>query len=718
MVSQVEYSLATDLLAQADLPLDKPIRTISEHQAKVLMQATDPVATNRYSAYNTARARQGWINALYYMGFQSLEPPEVLENVDPGLLLQDAGYVANHLVRIIQGNVARKAQARPDWECVPMTPDQPDQDGAKVGTSLLGHAWEHLQLDRHNLELNLQLELFGTAFYYTNWNANAGKKRRIYLDPTAEVERPIDAKMLSPEQRQWLEANDYAQDVREGDYDFELLNTYQVFVIPRYTVLRKMPWVRIDRTMSVAEVWNRWPKEAKKLTREDIGQQRSIEYWQRISTLTSRPAEARMRDAVWNDALRVSEIWIPPSERIPAGRTIYRVGDKIMENEDHLLAADDIDLPFPIVDFHNIRVPGRFHSMSTIEHLLGPQREYNRGRHQLNLQRDFHGTPQWIAARGSLSGKPLRNEFGDVWEYDKNSSPPILVNPPAVAPATVESVAAAVNDMQMIAAQSDPTQGRAPKDVRSGVALRALQERDQLVIGPAITDLEKGYEQTGRNLLLIAHKKMTIPRAIHIYGETRQADIVLFRGADLNGNSHVRVRSGSMMPKSKAETMEMVLELLQLGALVPNANAQDRRTVYKALEIGGVDKMFLEEDLDRRRAGHENMMFSRPSPDPMFAYPGVDVDDDHQAHIEEHLKFKKTDEFERLPPMRKQLFNAHVMEHKMAIADAMAGMMAAQQAMAGGVAAPGAGPGGGSPPRETGKPSPPKRETGGSEKAA
>jgi hypothetical protein len=705
MVSNLDYSLATDLLAQIDLPLDKPIKKINDLQAKALLDITDPSAKRRFSSYFTAMARQWWLNGLYYMGFQSLEPPEILENVDPGLLLQDSGYIANHLVRIIQGNVARKAQARPDWEVLPQTPDQPDQDGAKVGTALLNHFWLDKRMERINVRLNLWLEICGTAFYYTGWDKTAGAQRRVYLNPTSEKPSPLDARSLQPDQKAFLEQNGYATDVAEGDYDFDLLSPYQVTLVPRYESLDKQPWVRIDRIVPLAEIWNRFPKMAAQLMQEDMGPIQGLDYWMRLATITSRPADARLRDSMWNDGVRLRELWIPPSARCPNGLTVIGAGKKLMLNSQHLFAKEGCDIKFPLADFHNIRVPGRFHSMSTIEHLLGPQRDYNRGRHQLNLQRDYYGNPQWMAPKGSLTNKPIRNDFGDVWEYDRTKGAPTLLSPPPVAPATVESIMQAISDMQMIAAQSDPTQGKAPAGVRSGVALQSLQERDQLVIGPSIADLESGYELAGSNMLKLAHAFMKMPRCIAIYGETRQADLVWFRGLDLNGNTHVRVKAGSMMPKSRAETMQRILDMVQLGALNPAMNPQDRRIVMKAMEVGGFDKMFLEEDLDRRRANHENMMFSRPSPDPMFAYPGVDVDDDHAAHLEEHLKFKKTDEFERLPPLRKQLLNAHMMEHKMAMADAMQAQFAMQQATQG----PGGGGQEGSQPRELGKPSAPAK---------
>jgi hypothetical protein len=153
------------------------------------------------------------------------------------------------------------------------------------------------------------------------------------------------------------------------------------------------------------------------------------------------------------------------------------------------------------------------------------------------------------------------------------------------------------------------------------------------------------------------------------------------------------------------------MDLIQMGALNPAMDPRDRRLVHKTMELGDSDKYFQEEDADRRRADIENQMFLKPVVDPTTQrpqpYPEVNDDDDHQAHIEGHLLFKKSDAYEALPLMRKMAFDAHLGAHKEALA-----MLVQTQAMLGQVFEGGGG-GGGSKPKETGKPSPPKKSEGG-----
>lgn len=699
MVSNQNTGLPGDLLQAVDLPTDRPIRKISDEQARALIQETGPESRRQRGGFYSGQHRAWFVYVLHYMGFQSQDALHIMETADPRLLMSDGAYIANHILRIVSGNVARKSGAKVSWDVIPNTPDQPDQDGAKVAAHLLDYAYDHLEVYRKSLVRNLWLETCGTSFYLGDWDESAGGTKRVYFDPVRKV--PLESRALPLQERQLLEEFNSYQDVTDGDWDLQVLSPFQVFVPQNCTDLMKASWVRYDIVYPLDEIWNRWPKDAKNVTRDDEWTSYSENYWRRLATLSARTGEMLRTGSGLGEGIVVSYLWFRPSKQMPEGATIIGTRSQLLENGPNRFKTMGIDRAHPLVDYHNIRVPGRFWSMGTVEHLIQAQREYNRGRDQLNRQRDILGVPQILAPKGSLKG-PTRNEEGDIWEYDPASGgKPEIMQAPQVSPAVVESLGMAVQDMQMIAAQSDPTQGNVPTGVRSGVAIRALQEKDQMVMGPSIADIERGDQHLGTLLLQLAWKNMKLPRAVAIYGESRQADIAWFKGADLNGNTRVRVKPGSMMPKSKAETMQVVMDLLQLGALNPAANPADRRVVFKAMEVGGTDKLFQQEDGDRRRARIENMMYARPPQnDPTYAFPDIDVDDDHAAHLEEHLLFKKTDEYERLPPVRKIHYNAHMEKHKMAIAEMVQAQMAMQQVGGGG--------GKGSEPRKPGEASQPR----------
>lgn len=680
----------------------KPIRLdqLTDDEVMGMFEAARPHGGRRRDGYFMSLQRIWWVNMLFYLGIQELEVPEVLENIDPSLLMQNPTYVANHVMRLVLSNVGRLTSAKVDWSVIPNTPDQTDQEAARVAQHVLDYLHRHLHLSKKRMEAALWLDICGTAYAYSDWDPSRGEMRRYYFDPMTQ--QPLMPQQLQPGQKEWLDRMKLYDDKSDGDYDVEVLSPFQVVVPPRFPEMERMPWVLIRRVMSLDEVWDRWPDKAPQIGPEDIGVQLSGQYWNRLSTLTRRPGLGLGVANENDDAIIVDQLWYAPSKRCPEGMTAWATKRQLLEWGPHKFRAAGLDTRFPLVDLHNIRVPGRFHSMSTVEHLIGPQQEYNRARQQIISQRDILSVPQWIAPVGTLSKGIVRNETGDVIEYNPTRGKPELVQPPKLGDFQIVSGQQATSDMQMISSFSEASLGQMPQGARSGNAVALLQERDQQGIAPTVAELEASFERWGTQLLLLTWKFMRVPRTIQVYGESRQADIRFFKGSDLNGNCRVTVRAGSMTPKSKAATIELLSTLMQLGAINP-ADPRQQRLVLEAVEVGGAEKLYMLEDGSRRRANIENMMFLKPDPSPTYAFPDVQWFDDHQAHYEEHLAFMQTDAYELMDPMVKVMFQAHVQKHIGFVSQ----MLEAQAMVSGAGAAP---PGGGSPDaKPLGKASPPRQ---------
>lgn len=682
-----------------------------------ILMAARPYSGRRRDGYFMALHRAWWINLLYYAGIQSLDVPEVLENVDPGIMLENGSYVANHILRLVQSNITRLSMAKADWSVIPNTPDQQDQEGARVGQHLLDYAWEYLDIQRKRLEINLWLDTCGNAFLYTGWNMEAGETRRYYTDPLSG--QPLAPQQMRPEARQFVESLGAYEDKADGDWDCEVIDPFNVFFNPRFRDFKKMPWVLVRRTMSIEEVWDRYPKRAGGIPPEQTKRRGGGLYAERLATLTHRPGMGLAGINADESAIQVDEFWCPPSKRCPEGLYIIAAGDHILESGPHPLVEKGLDIRFPLVPFQNLGMPGRFHAMSTVEHLIGPQREYNRSRQQVIQHRDVLSVPQWLSPIGSLAKGARRNEFGDIWEYNPRVGKPELVNPPNLGDAQIVSGTQAQQDMQIIASFSEASLGQMPQGARSGNAVAMLQERDQLAIGGTVMLSEQSWQAVGTNLLKLAWGYMELPRAIAIYGESRQSDLKYYKGKDLNGNTRVWIKPGSMTPKSKAATSELLIQLMQHGAINP-MDPREKRLILETLDVGGRDRLFAIQDAARRRARIENMMFAKPDPSPQFAFPDVTIWDDHQAHYETHLEFLYTDEYEMLDPMLKLMFQAHVNKHIGAIAQALEAQMTLGGMGAGGAGGEG---GKGSPDaKPLGKASPPKQnpksQPGGSQQFA
>jgi hypothetical protein len=158
-----------------------------------------------------------------------------------------------------------------------------------------------------------------------------------------------------------------------------------------------------------------------------------------------------------------------------------------------------------------------------------------------------------------------------------------------------------------------------------------------------------------------------------------------------------------MAPRSLAAKQAFITELMKMGAIEPGK-------ALRYLQMSETDKLYDELMIDARHAQRENVYMSQGQPlykpdpeaqmqmdpmnpmaqpqpaykmaaiqDPMTGEDQIDPNtgqpvqyqvttnpfDDHAAHIEEHQKFQKSQEFELLPPEIQKIIQDHVDEHKM-----------------------------------------------------
>lgn len=659
---------------------------------------------------------QLWLVCVaYYMGISDFRAVDILRDVDPQMLAPlQTPYKVNHIFRFVQQSVAQLSKARPALEVLPETTDIDDQMAAKVGEKMLQHYDQALGMREMRQELGYWLATCGTVFTDARWERQAGEDRETFLNPFSKQALP--GMELDDESRDMLRRIGAVDAERSGEIEASVLAPFQVVPPPQQTKLHEMPWVLIQRLVSVDWIWDRYPDKAKKIGADDLVTSEDAFYWQKISQLVNRAGLPITGDVASFDdnAVLIKDFWHVPSGRFPNGFFVRRTKTVVLENDVHPIQKAlqqhgmDVrhtrwrDSRFPLKRIVFADVPGRFWGMGMVEHLLQMQREYDYQRHQMNRQRDRFGQPQYTAPRTSEISFG-RFEYGDVLEYDASQGKPELMNPPAVPMAFVESASQTLRDMQTIAAQSEASQAQVPQGARSGVALESLQERDDLAISPAVASLETGLQGMSSQLLTLTWLFEKRDVLVRTYGQFRGADVSVFKASELRGNVHVRIQQGSLMPRSRGASMQTVLNMVQAGILNP-ANPQHNAIMLKVFDIGDVDSLFYALSQQRRRAEHENQMFSKPEIDQLTGepvpWPDVQDFDDHPIHVEEHTKLLLSDEYEDWPFGRKQALLGHVLKHQQAIADLVQGQILMQSLSAG--------PQQGSPPADRGEASPPR----------
>lgn len=698
--TQVQLSGGSHSSRMAPLMPDRPVNKLDNETLLALMDRLGRVDESGRDSAHQQMHRTWFVNLVAYAGVQNLDVTSLMRDRDLNFDVpeEELAYTANHILRAVRGNVARKAAAKPSWDVTPMTPDERDQVAAKVAQMLLEHAYEALEAKKIRRNMSYWLENCGNAFLYVGWDEKGGRRYKVYRNPLDGS--IVTGDKVSPEDEQFLEDVGSSEEIYEGEWEFEVVSPFDVKVPHRYLEMEKMPWCIMERRVSMDWIWDNYPKHAKDVRPDEMVSNTDTDYMRRLASLTN--GHGRFLSTSSNDEdeiVRLQYLWVPPSRRFKRGIYAVRTRTKILENEPHPSITEKVDIRFPLIHCRNIYMPGRFWGMSTTEHLLEAQRDYNRARTQMIEVRDRIAHPITLVPK-QAEITSSRNDIGLWVEYDRMGGKPEIVPPPPLSGWHEATKEQALTDMQQIAAMSEASQGNVPDGVRSGVAITALQEQDEEITANSVEEIEDAFTKAGRMLLQWFKAKATMERAVRVYGKSQASDVQFFKGSDIDGQYAVRITPGSMKPRSKQQTVAYMDALMQRGILNPMIPAH-RRLVLDAYELGGTDALHRHEDADRRRALIENELFARPGAEADFTFPDVDQYDDHQVHLDEHLAFYKSDEYERWPVMRKVAFQAHMAKHMEAIS-MMAQAQQMWQSMSSG--------GGGSPPAEKGEPSPPSEK--------
>ena len=377
----------------------------------------------------------------------------------------------------------------------------------------------------------------------------------------------------------------------------------------------------------------------------------------------------------------VLECWIKPGQhpQFPDGAFYTVVGDKIVQGYQGLPFTHG---QFPFAKFDHIPA-GKFYSTSLVEDLIPLQKEYNRTRGQIIEAKNRMAKPQLVAARGSVDPSKITTEPGQVIEYIPGFPEP---KPMALTPLpsyVLQELERIIQDWNDIAGQHEVTHGQVPPGVTAATAISYLQERDESKLSHTFDSLEEGIEQIAKMALSYVHDYWQTERIVRVTGPDGSFDAMAFKGSDLENNLDIRIEAGSALPTSKAAKQALIMDLMKMGFIDPQKGLE-------VMDMGGINKIYEQVQVDRRQAMRENLKMGQVTGDIMEQYnqqnammmqqnpeqfaglvPPIIVPvntwDNHRMHIEVHNDYRKGQAFEQLPEETRALFEAHVQQHIEAI---------------------------------------------------
>lgn len=308
--------------------------------------------------------------------------------------------------------------------------------------------------------------------------------------------------------------------------------------------------------------------------------------------------------------IRVYDYLEKPTKSFPRGRWLTIANDRQIVAERPYPTPDGSDCLFPLA---YITDPDNDRDMGLLQHLIDPQRIFNDAWNKIVEWKNLALAPQLFVAPGVLQGQKITTEPGAVYEIADPQNNVRWRDVPAV-PAELFQIAQESNGViARLAAQND-----IPQQVEAGRAIQALIERDQARRQAFIAQVAEWHGRLATACLRLVQEYYTEPRLLQIKGRWSPEVIRDFKGANLLGQTDVRVAPGSIEPRTKAAMEQKVLAFADRGWITPEqamsaiegGYSADLVTSYE-LDIGRATRI-----IGRIKAGREALFGTPDAPAP------------------------------------------------------------------------------------------------------
>lgn len=403
------------------------------------------------------------------------------------------------------------------------------------------------------------------------------------------------------------------------------------------------------------------------LIKGDIASDDLFQYQKQIATLSTKNntnllgGSSDKADRELNYVVR-KELFTRPNSRFPKGRYVVVAGQQVLRYQEQLpYYFERHSNPYPVVEFADIEMPGQFWPTSTVEQLLGPQREYLDLRTKLVNHLANQAHPKIIA---SIHSKWPQNAWTDeAGEIIRILTPPGVMTPQVITPPPIsqdlwKALMTIREEMDEIASLP-PVLSGATGGTTSGFQVNLLQEATDSVHAPDIRAHDDAFAELYTKTRKIMAKGYDVPRLVSVVGRAHIADVVEFSQNNIDENAEIIVYTSQALANSPAVRTQQVIELWNSGILNdPNNFAESQRKALTLLDSRGIGEFQQEKKRDEEKARLENLALQKGQ----FVDPPLPFDD-HMIHYTQHTDQMKSPEFETWPDEKQKELFAHTLVH-------------------------------------------------------
>jgi len=590
-------------------------------------------------AEHLARAKQLAHHTLVANGKQHISWSNRSRRWEETPLMENETRVTLNYVRsILRARTNRLLPKDFDWQAIPDSNDYDARDNAKVAERFLAQMRERTALLR---VADVALELAycgGVSFLKSFWNPTIGAPRPAQMEFVEEVEQPVldpdtqqpfldysGQPILAPQPQnvmRYVDANgqpvpddnpDLAYWYRPGDTDIASRTLFTVRWNPDamgWSPADGLRWIIDQEAVPISVARERYLDYAEKIAVSSDAQ--TALTYQRMAALAALRTPDRTNPSLSATTAKaeeyttITEYWELPSDYFKAGRLIVFVGD---------CEVGDGDFPdgvFPYEPIYDEPIPLSPGGRGVVSDLVGPQGIINEVFASFVAVSRLQGLGQWVGP--NVPGMPelVTHQMGAILRVPKtamamagNNIRNVLapLEHPGIPGDRMALFEMARETMYQVGAFHEITRGQTPPGVDSGVAVRALAEREDGQLARSKTALENAMVNIGRTQLKIAKNKYAPgdERWIPVDRPDLGYQVESVDGAKLPDPERLLLSVSGFAPRSQEELRADIKEAMLNGWLTP---AQG----LKALDLGrGVETAFASEQRHYARARRINL---------------------------------------------------------------------------------------------------------------
>lgn len=579
--------------------------------------------------------------------------------------------VYNHMVDMVEQDVARMTKYRGAVACNPPSEDNEDRVVAEVTEKLIEGFWDKVGIDKIMTMHSRRKRIFSEDFFWVTWNKNLGgydinwiaevfKKAGIKGDPRkmrkGEIREIFRKKikeipripLVDPETGSPVTDGNgqplfIDRPVRQGDVHYKLWFSWNMF-LQRREEYEEVEYGFGRERLKIDTVKAQHPKK-----RDKIG----------ADTVNAIYDADTCEDVTRSDEVEVVHFFHKSTDELDQGRYIKFTRTAILRNGTNPYTGDDDKAIFPWVRTPDIDTPAVLNGDSTVTHGRGPQTVYNNLVSLKVRNRFLFAHPKWMAPAKSCKVESLANGTSVLW-YKGPIAP--AISQPAINESNESMMMQeAKGDMQQIMGVYGISRGEPPAGVTAAVAMTYLDEQENDRAAPGVaTHSETLKEVAKRTAWLMADNyEDDEGRLEAILGKNESAQIKEFKMANLRDSGDLEIQNTTALPQQKSARLQVIMDVKkEFPGIIPDDMAVD------LLGLGEVDKLRNSITVAIRKAESENgrMMNGAEVPAPLEFEMQI-------SHYRIHMRQMNELAFQQLPEPSQEHFKDHVMAHEMIMVD-------------------------------------------------